>query len=67
MRRHDFVNYKQDNKHRDHDVSRYGFCTVVFDELGLMVGRRYMIQKPEDYVCFDGIEDLAVLLHLDHY
>jgi U3 small nucleolar ribonucleoprotein protein IMP3 len=33
LRKHDFVNYKQDNQHRDHDVAR-----------------RYMIQKPEDYV-----------------
>lgn len=37
LRKHDFVNYKQDNNHRDHDVAR-----------------RYMIQKPEDYVrCAD--------------
>ncbi len=36
LRHHDFVNYKQDNNHRDHDVAR-----------------RYMIQKPEDYVSFD--------------
>jgi U3 small nucleolar ribonucleoprotein protein IMP3 len=35
LRKHDFVNYKQDNNHRDHDVAR-----------------RYMIQKPEDYVRF---------------
>lgn len=37
LRKHDFVNYKQDNQHRDHDVSR-----------------RYMIQKPEDYVSHVG-------------
>lgn len=33
LRKHDFVNYKQDNQHRNHDIAR-----------------RYMIQKPEDYV-----------------
>ncbi|KAG7288637.1 hypothetical protein NEMBOFW57_004991 [Staphylotrichum longicolle] len=33
LKKHDFINYKQDNNHRDHDVAR-----------------RYMIQKPEDYL-----------------
>lgn len=31
--RHDFVNYKQDNNHRDHDVARYDFRSLsLFDQ-----------------------------------